>query len=70
MVNNHGTALLNICHKNAMVVPNHFITVEDLSFRRHQTWTYEVDLRLAKSECVDLIKDTQGLVSLLCHLSS
>lgn len=61
-LNEHGRTLLNICNNNGLVVANHLccdrkLLGGDLSFRRREQWISEIDLCVAKNECVNMISD-------------
>ncbi len=61
VVNSHGRMLLNTCVSNQMVVLNHLSHNEskfggDLSYRRGLNWISEIDLCIAKANCINRVK--------------
>ena len=61
-LNARGTAILNVCVNNDMVVANHLLYNDrqlggNLSYKRRQLWISELDLCLTKQECLGQISE-------------
>lgn len=63
-VNSHGRAIENIRNNNDMVIVNNLnyngkVYDGNLTFKERNKWLSEIDLCIAKRQCLSMIQDTR-----------